>query len=372
MSGSAVINPFDRVKVTPPSSAVAPVSLPPRDTSAAHPATPTATPAVTLPAPLIPTAESGEATLAAAVESDGKKRRGRPAGSKNRSNRGGEPLVFDIETIPDESRLELFDLPPLPVPLEETPADKLPAIEEVIGKTEKDAGAALAGLVVPSDYVAALLAAEKAGKARKGVLDLIAKATTADSSKAAAEQAYQDRIKLLSTTPEFCAIASIGWAVGSGPVQTMVVGDIDHEAGDGSIVTELQILERFWELAAEAKPLVGFYCLGFDLPVILIRSALLDVKPSRCFSRKTWGGEVIDLHAEREQRQAAIGGEKASARLKDVAKWLGITVPAGDQNGSSVYGHMQAKEFDKVHSYNGSDVHITREVYRMYRGFWFA
>lgn len=329
-----------------------------------------ATVTATRPTPLIPTAESGEATLEKATAA---RKRGRPPGSKNLSSSGaGEPLVFDIETIPDESRIELFALPPLPVPLEETPSDRLPSIEDVIGKTEKDAGNALAGLVVPSDYVAALLAAEKAGKARKGVLDLIGKATTADSSKAAAEQAFQDRIKLLSTTPEFCAIASIGWAVGGGAVQTMVVGDIDHEEGDGSIVTETRLLERFWELAANARPLVGFYCLGFDLPVILIRSALLDVKPSRVFEQRPWGGEIVDLHAIREQRQSAIGGEKASAKLKDVAKWLGITVPTGDQNGSSVYGHMQAKEFDKVHAYNGSDVHITREVYRMYRGFWFA
>ncbi len=280
------------------------------------------------------------------------------------------PFFFDLETVPDESRRATFDLPELPPIPAETPYADLPDPFELLSGTAASIKTALQKLgVVSSEWLDGLEMHEKGLKNRSGVLDDITKAR---SYKLSVIKQYEDRLKLLSTTPEFCSICAIGIAIGSAPIRSCVVGDPHPAVKDvGAVITERDILESFWARARECSPLIGFNIIGFDLPVIMARSAILGVPSTRMIDLKPWGGEVLDLYYARFGSQGN-SDSKRPGTLKKLAKVYGIDVPAGDFDGGQVYEAMQTPEGRaKVGQYVASDISITRELHRRLSGyFW--
>lgn len=260
------------------------------------------------------------------------------------------PLYFDIETVPDESRMERFGLEPLPTARPRTPRAIMQSVSDARGKSLEEIRKALFDLNPEESWLAEFEAAEKSDKKpRKGALDMISEIREQDQRIAAAAE---DRRKLLAVTPEFCRIVAIGLCRGTETIETAVA--------DGESVTEIDLLESFWSDAEDCHPLVGFNILGFDLPVILIRSAIRGVRPTRKFDLRSWGTDCIDLMAARYPKGPARG-------LKDLARIYGFDVPAGDVDGSQVWRLYQENPA-KLAEYVASDVHLVRQLHSFYRG----
>lgn len=262
-------------------------------------------------------------------------------------------LVFDIETVPDYSRLELFGLEPIPEPAKVTPREQCPPCAELLADSIPALKMCLAKLNPADEYLDLLADVERdgrAGKNRAGVIDAIAAAKLAKNAYA---DAIEKRRKLLSVTPEYCRVAALGWAVGRDEPQVMLAVKAEEERA---------LLERFWELVRECRPLVGYNVAPFDLPVIYCRSILLGVPSSRIIDPTPWKSDVLDLMATRFGRGTAM-------KLKDLARLYGVAVPAGDVDGSMVET-LLATEPEKVAEYCKSDVTITRELRRLWSGYF--
>lgn len=314
------------------------------------------------------------------IELDGvsvpvKRRRGRPKGSTKAATAPASPspmstvnadvqrasaasatageLVFDIETVPDYSRLELFGLEPIPEPAKVTPREQCPPCAELLADSIPALKMCLAKLNPADEYLDLLADVERdgrAGKNRAGVIDAIA---AAKAAKGAYADSIEKRRKLLSVTPEYCRVAALGWAVGRDEPQVLLAVKAEEERA---------LLEKFWELVRECRPLVGFNCAAFDLPVLYCRSILLGVPSSRVIDTTPWKSDVLDLMATRFGRGTAM-------KLKDVARLYGVAVPAGDVDGSMVET-LLATEPEKVAEYCKSDVTITRELRRLWSGYF--
>ncbi|HWA98585.1 MAG TPA: ribonuclease H-like domain-containing protein [Pirellulales bacterium] len=273
-------------------------------------------------------------------------------------SRGNAPLYFDIETVPDVEREHLFGLDPVPPVPAESDLSACPDVAQVAAGTANDIKAALRKIVAPSAWLDKLAETERSGKDRSGVHELIA---AAREVRQRAIEAQADRIKLLSTTPEFCKIAAIGWAVGNEVPCSLVLGEGD--------ITERDLLEAFWERAGDGGQLVCFNGLGFDLPVIFVRSAILGVPSSRSLDMKPWGRDVLDVYFGRFGSRGSSGKDRP-ARLKDLARLYGIDVPAEGVDGSQVHELMQTDPA-KVGEYVRSDVEVLRSLHRKLSGyFW--
>jgi hypothetical protein len=263
--------------------------------------------------------------------------------------RSGLPLYFDLETAPDYSRLEQFGLDPLPEPRPIT-VDGLPAIEELLKNAIPQIEAALRQINPPPEWLDQAESFERAGKSRAGVLAAI---NTCRNGDATIAKAGEDRRKLLSVTPEYCRIVALGWAIGGDAEVALLATNEDEER---------VLLERFWKLAKQHSPLVGFNILLFDLPVILVRSALLGVPATTRFDLKPWGPAVVDL------MRARFAAGKAM-KLKSLCKCYGIDVPAGDTDGGDVEAMLQ-NDRGLLLEYVMSDVAIARELHRFYAGYF--
>lgn len=259
------------------------------------------------------------------------------------------PLFIDIETAPDKERTHLFDLPQVPETLPETAELLAGAVTD----TEKFLGEY--GPCLSADYLDLLVIAESQGKRRSGVFNAVDKA----------REAFARQQTELSVTPEYCRVVALGSALGltEEPVAEVVGLPCSLEAD--RIADERYILEEFWRLAeGRNMVLVGYNLLDFDLRVIMVRSALLGVAPTRVLDLKPWGKDCIDLMKARFPMGKAM-------KLKQLAKLYGLPVPVGDVDGSMIAELIEADPA-KVAEYVCSDIVVTRELYRFYGGYFYA
>ena len=274
-----------------------------------------------------------------------------PAGQvKTGSSGGGRVGYFDLETIPDFERQAMFGLEPVPDMPPITSPENLMAVDEFLSQSLGEIGKWLENNNPPERWLADVIAAEAGGKKpRKGLMEAV------DSLRSRLEKigaAAGERQKLLSVTPEFCRIVAIGWAVDNSEPQEIHGDD------------EVAMLNAFWGVVAACKQVCGYNITGFDLNVIYARSIILDVKPTRKFDSRPWGADVIDLMKVRFSG-GGFGGK--SLKLKTLAACYGISVPAEDTDGSQVL-NLYLNDQAKLAMYVKSDVWITRELHRKFKG----
>jgi len=267
-------------------------------------------------------------------------------------------LHFDLETVPDENpnRTKHFPLEPIQP---YTPDSNLPAPDAFLAGTLDDLKKST--LRPTAEWIASVRAAERASKKpRAGVEGILDGMLAAIEAPAAA---LKDRIKLLSTTPEYCSIAAFGWAVGDGDTESIVVGEHD---GRGEVYDERDILDRFWTLAKTHR-LCGYNINYFDIPVIYARSAILRVKSTCKIDTTPWKDEVVDLYVKRFGPKGNTSKDRPG-KLKELAPLYGCTVAAEDVDGGAVYELMKAGKIAEVKKYVESDVGICQQMFEVFEG----
>lgn len=269
-----------------------------------------------------------------------------------------EPLFFDLETVPNPDILQHLDLPPLREPPRETPADDLPDPYAVTGEAVHSLVTFLDQHHPDSEWIGALMDAELNGKNRKGIFDAI-KHHEQDVLKIHGES--DKRRKLLATTPEYCRIVALGMAEGDGE------SDARSWSPDDNADAEAYMLEYFWDVSTRCNPLVGYNIINFDLKVIMARSCILGVQPHRIIDMGWNSRDVLDLMRLRFGNQPPPPG--APGKLKTLCKMYGIPIPAGDVDGSQVEELWQNNP-GKLREYVISDVEVTRNLYRRWRGYF--
>ncbi len=272
--------------------------------------------------------------------------------------------------MPDLSRIDLYDLPPVPTPAVYMADDEGPTPSELVKATVDETKAAINAAIVkaggklinPKVADACMQIERKAQKPRKGVLDLflgMVEAYEGESLKIS--DAIKACNKAMSICPEMNKIVAMGWAIGEDPIQSLVVG-MNH-AGGSRPVTEVDVLAKFWSLLGHCGPVCGYNILGFDLPTIFVRSAMLDVKPRRKLDLRPWGDDAVDLMACRFQKSGAKS-------LDWMTKVNGIESEVPDVDGSKVLALYEAGELNRIGEYVRDDVSIERELWRKYLGFF--
>ncbi|MBX4211430.1 MAG: ribonuclease H-like domain-containing protein, partial [Candidatus Yanofskybacteria bacterium] len=90
--------------------------------------------------------------------------------------------------------------------------------------------------------------------------------------------------------------------------------------------TEKQILENFWEIMTHYNQIVTFNGRSFDCPFIMIRSAILKVKPTKNLMPNRYYDEHIDLF----DRLSFFGAVRRKMNLHMWCQAFGIKSPKAE------------------------------------------
>ncbi len=95
-----------------------------------------------------------------------------------------------------------------------------------------------------------------------------------DEDKIAAyiRKAERDQLAKAALDPDLCRIVAIGWAHSAAEVPRVALFRNEE--------IEQAELEPFWRDVREAQQVIGFGCIGFDIPVLIRRSQYLGVRPA--------------------------------------------------------------------------------------------
>lgn len=248
-------------------------------------------------------------------------------------------MVFDFETVPDESRFPRPKIDPT------ASSVKNLDVEQFFSacKTVADVSKYLAKNPLSSDQYNALAAFEsRSEKPRKGVLEEI------ENQKASATLAFEEWKRDCSTNPLKAKIVAFGWAIGNSEIESMTAIN-DNE--------ERAICEKFWSLVGSGRRRAGYNITGFDDALVGVRSILLGVDPTIRLIRKKYGNhQALDL-------MNLLFPNSSAQKLKDVCLCLKIPVPAGlEMDGSKVFDLFHEGKIAEVAAYVRSDVSIEREL----------
>lgn len=253
----------------------------------------------------------------------------------------GSVFVFDLETVPDESRF------PRPVKVEKVRRPDCPKFDcaKTVGMTVPAITAQIPQL--SEGQLRQLLEAESAKeKPRSGVQNAIQNQLAMDAADD--HEAAMAEWKKLSFNPFGCRIVALG--IRSAKHHVTMLAKTDDE--------ERELLRVLWQHIEKFRIRCGYNITAFDDAVLVMRSLLLGVDASERISRKKFGDKgSIDL-------MTALFPSGPAQKLKEVCKMIGIVPPAGyEMSGDKVFDLVEAGDWAGIAAYVESDAVIEFELY---------
>ncbi len=190
---------------------------------------------------------------------------------------------------------------------------------------------------------------------------------------AESEQEREETIQKLNLYPTTAQVITIGmYNPDSNRGELLILADepIDDFSEDGAIHSvsgdESKILSRFWEQIANYHQIITFNGRGFDCPFLMMRSAILQVKPTRNLMTPRYDTSVhCDL-----LEQFTFYGAIRKFNLDFYCKAFGIDSPKSHGiTGLDLRKLYEEKRFREIAEYCLGDLEATAELYRRWEKF---
>lgn len=191
-----------------------------------------------------------------------------------------------------------------------------------------------------------------------------------ESDEIKREEAVEEAKRYLSLYPYTAKVIAIGM-LNSKTEKELVLYD-GEENGELIVeeknikykpVSEEKMLSEFWLYAAKANKVITFNGRSFDIPFLMLRSALLKIKPSVNFIRNRYDSSAhIDL-----LEQLTFYGLTKKFNLDFYCRSFGIESPKSKGiSGMEVKELYNAGKIKEIAVYCGEDVKATFELYKIW------
>lgn len=169
--------------------------------------------------------------------------------------------------------------------------------------------------------------------------------------------------------------------------EVVVIGVLDYEKEQGAVyfqapgknipefekngikfkqMTEPEMLEKFWELALKYDEFISFNGRGFDVPFLMVRSAIHNIRPSkdllsnRYLNLQKFNAKHVDLY----EQLTFYGATRKKGGLHLWSRAFGIKSPKAEGvKGEDVTRLFREEKFKEIAEYNGHDLIATKELY---------
>lgn len=129
---------------------------------------------------------------------------------------------------------------------------------------------------------------------------------------------------------------------------------------------ERELLQEYWKLAAEWGTVVTFNGRAYDGPVLMIRSAMLDVAPTRNLAGYRYS---VRDHCDLMDVMNFFGAvsPRDSYSLDYWCRRFGVESPKGKMDGSMVAQKAREGRYDEIAEYCLRDTRATADLFRRLR-----
>jgi hypothetical protein len=140
----------------------------------------------------------------------------------------------------------------------------------------------------------------------------------------------------------------------------------DWKSEDGKVhykgLPEKEMLESFWRVAKRVDQFISFNGRNFDIPFLMMRSAMLGVKVTRNLMGYRYGDEHIDL-----LEHFTFYGATRKFNLDFYCQSFGIESPKSkDISGMEVKNLYEAGRIKDVAVYCSKDIFATYQLYKIW------
>lgn len=153
------------------------------------------------------------------------------------------------------------------------------------------------------------------------------------------------------------------------------ISEMEEEYEEGDFVlrslSEKRMLELFWEGARSYDTFVTFNGRGFDVPFLMVRSAVHGVRPTRDLMEGRYlYQQKHTRHVDLQDQLSWYGAMMRRPSLHIVARAFGLESPKVDGiSGDDVAELFNAKKFRDIAAYNIRDVRATTALYEKWLEF---
>ncbi|TAH38127.1 MAG: 3'-5' exonuclease [Planctomycetota bacterium] len=127
---------------------------------------------------------------------------------------------------------------------------------------------------------------------------------------------------------------------------------------------EREILQQFWKQAAEWGTLITYNGRGYDAPVLLTRSAMLDVPPTRSLMGPRYS---VREHCDLMEVLNFFGATRETYSFDYWCRRFGLESPKGKMDGSMVADKARQGRYDEIAEYCLRDTRATADLFRRLR-----
>jgi DNA polymerase elongation subunit (family B) len=127
---------------------------------------------------------------------------------------------------------------------------------------------------------------------------------------------------------------------------------------------ERELLEEFWKLAKGWGTVITFNGRAYDGPVLMIRSAMLDVAPTRNLAGYRYS---VKDHCDLIEVMGFFGAARDTFSLDYWCRRFGVESPKGKMDGSQVAQKAREGRYDEIAEYCLRDTRATADLFRRTR-----
>jgi len=171
-------------------------------------------------------------------------------------------------------------------------------------------------------------------------------------------------------TGEIVAIGMLDYHKNEGAVYFQAPGAKLTETKEEGILfkpmTESEMLKKFWEIALKYQVFITFNGRGFDVPFMMIRSAVYGIRPTKDLMRGRYLHQHTPdaLHIDLLEQFTFYGAVRRKGSLHLWARIFGIESPkASGVTGDDIGPLFKKKKYLEIARYNAKDIKATKELY---------
>lgn len=198
-------------------------------------------------------------------------------------------------------------------------------------------------------------------------------ANLAPNSEVSAEALAEEQLGLSPLTGQIVALGVLDCETDKGAVYYQApeksIADEEYQGIKLKVSSEKELLSQFWQLAERYTHFITFNGRQFDLPYLLIRSAVHNIRAGKDLMRGRYlyqqspNAVHIDLFD-----QLSFYGSMRIGSLHTVCRAFGITSPKDDGlDGAKVPQYFKEKKYQEIAKYNAADLFATKALYEKWR-----